>query len=784
MNQKLLRRISHRPAFLALALVVLGMSQAWSATWYVDKAVTGGLNNGSSWANAWTSFSVVVWGASGVKAGDTLFISGGSTSKTYTETWTVGASGTVASPIRIALDAANPAHNGLVIFDFNASGDSGTATAITCSRNYVTFDGNVNGACHLVIANLRNILNRSVGIGIYGSPVTGVVIDHVASTNCNNPLKLIYASGVIVRNCQLMQVRGDAAIAMAGSSGSWDSNLVVSNNVELLFNSARPAGSVNAYVGPDGIQCGSGMTIRGNKFKVMATSVYTSDQHTDTIQATGNYLKVYGNEFVNVGDSVFDFDCYANANPHDVWIYNNLFRITDNVDTYPEYFRFYASFNSCASIVNFKILNNTFVDNNFQYRVVRFDMFNANPTASGNEIKNNIFYNCGGGNASAPVIYVQNSSGFTAGSFAIDGNVYYQAGATPYISYLGTSYTAANWVSTHEPSGKTVAPQFASYTAFANANDFHLRSTDTAAKDSGLSLASYFSTDRDDIARPQGAAWDIGAYEYGSGSGGSTNLPPVVSVVSQNVADADPVLSGIQVLAGASVQYSGSASDPNGNPLTWQWIYTLNGGLEVVHQNGTGVVNPASFNYGIGSVGSTYVWKLRVSDGLTSGEAQLTVGVMASPATQGLTFEAESGVVTVPFVVTGGYISQSSQTGLANGGRATYNFVLTNAGNYVVQALVDAPNNGANSLFLNVDAEPLDPSMVWQIPITTGFENRVVSWQGAGTFDNPQFVPKIFNLTAGPHQLILRGREADTRVDRLVVLALPQPPRNLRVSSP
>ena len=169
MNQKLLRRISHRPAFLELALVVLGMSQAWSATWYVDKAVTGGLNNGSSWANAWTSFSVVVWGASGVKAGDTLFISGGSTSKTYTETWTVGASGTVASPIRIALDAANPAHNGLVIFDFNASGDSGTATAITCSRNYVTFDGNVNGACHLVIANLRNILNRSVGIGIYGS---------------------------------------------------------------------------------------------------------------------------------------------------------------------------------------------------------------------------------------------------------------------------------------------------------------------------------------------------------------------------------------------------------------------------------------------------------------------------------------------------------------------------------------------------------------------------------------------------------------------------------------
>lgn len=769
----------YHPVLLALCLAVIGVSQAWSANWYVDKAVAGGLNNGNSWANAWSSFSSVVWGASGVKAGDTLFISGGSTSKTYTETWTVGASGTAASPIRIALDAANSVHNGLVIFDFNASGDSGTATAITCSRNYVTFDGNVNGECHLVIANLRNILNRSVGIGIYGSPVTGVVIDHVASTNCNNPLKLIYASGVIVRNCQLMQVRGDAAIAMAGSGGSWDSNLVVSNNVELLFNSARPAGSVNAYVGPDGIQCGSGMTIQGNKFKVMATSVYTSDQHTDTIQATGNYLKVYGNEFVNVGDSVFDFDCYANANPHDVWIYNNLFRITDNVDTYPEYFRFYASFNSCASIVNFKILNNTFVDNNFQYRVVRFDMFNANPTASGNEIKNNIFYNCGGGNASAPVIYVQNSTGFGADSFAIDGNVYYQAGATPYVSYLGTSYTAANWVSTHEPNGKAAAPRFVSYTAFANANDFHLQSTDTVAKDAGLTLASYFSTDRDGVIRPQGTAWDIGAYEYGSG-GGSTNLPPVVSTISQNIADVDPVQSGLQVLAGAAVQYSGSASDPNGNPMSWQWIYTLNGGAEVVHQSGTGAVSPASFSYGVGSVGSTYVWKLRVSDGLTSAETQLIVGVVAPTVTQGLTFEAESGVVTAPFVVTSGYISQSSQTGVANGGRAAYNFVITNAGNYVIQALVDAPNDGANSLYLNIDAEPQDPSMVWQIPITTGFENRVVSWQGTGTFDNPQFVPKIFTLTSGNHQLILRGREADTKVDRLVIVALPQPPTNLR----
>jgi len=71
--------------------------------------------------------------------------------------------------------------------------------------------------------------------------------------------------------------------------------------------------------------------------------------------------------------------------------------------------------------------------------------------------------------------------------------------------------------------------------------------------------------------------------------------------------------------------------------------------------------------------------------------------------------------------------------------------------------------------------------MVWQIPITSGFENRIVNWQGNGTWDNPQFVPKVFNLTGGLHQLIVRGREANTQLDSFALLRVPQPPQNLRI---
>ncbi len=50
---------------------------------------------------------------------------------------------------------------------------------------------------------------------------------------------------------------------------------------------------------------------------------------------------------------------------------------------------------------------------------------------------------------------------------------------------------------------------------------------------------------------------------------------------------------------------------------------------------------------------------------------------------------------------------------------------------------------------------------------------RTVSWRGNGTFDNSQFVPQIFNLTAGPHQLIARGREANTFLQDLTVVPYP-----------
>ncbi len=519
----ILKRLCGRPApvFAIIIILITANANAQQIAWYVDNALANGNNDGTSWTNAWHSLAAVNW--ANIRPGDTLYISGGATagSQTYKENFTVGASGTSGSPITITT-GGDAAHSGTVILDFDADGDASTRIGITLRRNYITITGGASN--HFQIRNLRNTSTRTSAWGIDGGG-TGIVLDHLTFTNDNNGIRLNSMTSGEIRNCRFEGIRGDAAIN-AATSGTWDANKIHDNYIELLRNASTG--------GPDGIQGNTGLSIYNNDFHVTATSLKTSNQHPDFIQEIGNFVKVYNNTFTNIGDSGFDWDCYANSNPHDIWIYNNVFRIVTTLDPYPEYFRMYCSASSMSSITNVKILNNDFVDNTGGYRAIRFDSFSGNPTGTGNEIKNNIFYNVGNGTSSDPIINIDSSSGFTAASFSFDANVYYQPGRTQYITYRGTSYTAANWVATSEPKGKSgQGPVFASYTAFANANDYHLQAADSVAKDTGVDLSANFSRDKDGVTRPQGAAWDRGAYEFTTATGPKPQPPTGLTTTVQ-----------------------------------------------------------------------------------------------------------------------------------------------------------------------------------------------------------------------------------------------------------
>lgn len=138
---------------------------------------------------------------------------------------------------------------------------------------------------------------------------------------------------------------------------------------------------------------------------------------------------------------------------------------------------------------------------------------------------------------------------------------------------------------------------------------------------------------------------------------------------------------------------------------------------------------------------------------------------------------ATSATITPPFILTNGCILQTVQTAVTNGGRAAFAFTINAPGPYRLMAVVDAPAEDANSFYVNIDSEPPDPGTLWEIPVTNGFATHRVCTQESG-----KGLPKIFQLPAGNHRLIIRGRNANTRLAHLsLVQARPAPPTGLRI---
>ena len=142
------------------------------ANHYVDKNANG-LNDGSNWENAWTSFSNINWNS--IQAGDIVYISGGVDSTVYDETLFIGSSGIIGNPITITKGLTS-GHDGLVIIrntnnnyaiDIGNKSNvivSGLHTRRQTSGTSVKIDGGTN-----IILNELNIINNAGGINLENS---------------------------------------------------------------------------------------------------------------------------------------------------------------------------------------------------------------------------------------------------------------------------------------------------------------------------------------------------------------------------------------------------------------------------------------------------------------------------------------------------------------------------------------------------------------------------------------------------------------------------------------
>src|ERR1700722_1882624 len=171
-NQPRCARVNHiRRTIILSAMILFTAVSTRATTWYVDNAVSGGSKNGTSWANAWSSLGSIVWGSG--KAGETLYISGGSGSQVYAEYFDCSSvSGTASSLITISV-GQDAGHNGQVIIDGASTGQP--YGVLMGSYEHLT--GNVSGQTNLVVRNVLNSQNGMFnGTGIYSGSGVGLVI--------------------------------------------------------------------------------------------------------------------------------------------------------------------------------------------------------------------------------------------------------------------------------------------------------------------------------------------------------------------------------------------------------------------------------------------------------------------------------------------------------------------------------------------------------------------------------------------------------------------------------
>jgi hypothetical protein len=241
----------------------------------------------------------------------------------------------------------------------------------------------------------------------------------------------------------------------------------------------------------------------------------------------------------------------------------------------------------------------------------------------------------------------------------------------------------------------------------------------------------------------------------------STNDTPTISLTSP--------ANGAVFTAPATINL---AADVTSNGHTISQVEFYNGATLL----STAAAAPYTFSWNNASAG-TYSLSAKIvyDSGGTVGSAAANVTVAAGKPVSGLTFTADSGTISAPFVATHGPVFQAVETDVTNGGLAVYSFNIVNGGNYLVSVLVNAPSETNNSFYVNIDTEPTDTVMIWDIPVVTGFISRTVSWRGNGTEDpaTAQYSPKIFTLSAGTHQLIIRGREANTTLGTISIQATP-----------
>jgi hypothetical protein len=460
-------------------------ANAHAVTWF---------NTSGNWANPKVSGKI--------GPGDTAHLCG-----TITSALSTRANGNSGLPITI-------------LFETNAKISLPASNCLNISNAYITVDGGTNGI----------IENNANGTGLtYQLPTKGIVF-----TGASN----LEVKHLTIQNLYVHTSVNDSAID-GGTTGAFyanghGSNISIHNNnfhdsCWIYNDQGASAGATGLYFYNNNMyNYDHGMAITGATTTFSNVNIYNN--HFGTTENWDTSVNKYHHDGIHIyfpSDRAID-----NVN-----IYNNLFDGNWGINNTAHLF-FEGDYNhvNTEAMTNFTLYNNVFI----QYTGNTLN--NGFISGGGPNWRwyNNTFLGAGIVNSScvrighADIIFKNNivsgcttlisvASGGTFKNGGLDNNLYANVipgGNSPFV-YAGTNESSfSNW---KNATGQDGSSSQVSSTYLNNDGTLQLNSTAIGA---GLDLISLgilaLNFDKMGISRPQGSAWDIGAYEYVS----SDTTPP------------------------------------------------------------------------------------------------------------------------------------------------------------------------------------------------------------------------------------------------------------------
>jgi hypothetical protein len=160
---------------------------------------------------------------------------------------------------------------------------------------------------------------------------------------------------------------------------------------------------------------------------------------------------------------------------------------------------------------------------------------------------------------------------------------------------------------------------------------------------------------------------------------------------------------------------------------------------------------------------------------LFAGVLLLALKLSAAPP---IVIEAESGDLTPPFSKSGTTVVYHANSP-TNSGRAVYRFDVPEAGTFALRSVMSGTEGTSHTLYLSIDKD--DPEMAdrWKFTANPKFQTNWVRFDSQTNRFGPPGRPTGVFLEKGSHTLIIRGNEADLKIDRFEVCRVPAPPKEV-----